>query len=50
MLTKQQLTIFGVFKKDLFASLTFKQIKRESKQRSNNIVQIAIKNSKSRIW
>ncbi len=46
MLTKQQLTIFGVFKKDLFASLTFKQIKEESKQRSNNIVQIAIKKFK----
>ncbi|MBI5397846.1 nucleotidyltransferase domain-containing protein [Candidatus Woesearchaeota archaeon] len=46
MLTKQQLTILGVFKKDLFASLTFKQIKEESKQKSNNIVQIAIKKFK----
>ena len=46
MLTKQQLTIFGVFKKDLFASLTFKQIKEESKQKSNNIVQIALKKFK----
>ena len=46
MLTKQQLTIFGVFKRDLFASLTFKQIKEESKQKSNNIVQIAIKKFK----
>ena len=46
MLTKQQLTIFGIFKRDLFASLTFKQIKEESKQRSNNIVQIAIKKFK----
>lgn len=46
MLTKQQLTILGVFQKDLFASLTFKQIKEESKQKSNNIVQIAIKNFK----
>src|SRR3989338_3299716 len=43
MLTKRQLTILGVFKKDLFASLTFKQIKEESKQKSNNIVQIALK-------
>jgi len=43
MLTKQQLNIFGVFKRDIFASLTFKQIKEESKQKSNNIVQIAIK-------
>ena len=46
MLTKQQLTIFGVFKKALFASLTFKQIKEESKQKSNNIVQIALKQFK----
>jgi len=46
MLTKQQLTIFGVFKRDLFASLTFKQIKEERKQKSNNIVQIALKEFK----
>src|SRR3989338_8955964 len=46
MLTKQQLTIFGIFKRDLFASLTFKQIKEESKQKSNNIVQIALKEFK----
>ena len=46
MLTKQQLAILGVFKKDLFASLTFKQIKEESKQKSNNIVQIALKQFK----
>ncbi len=46
MLTKQQLTILGVFRKDIFASLTFKQIKEESKQKSNNIVQIAIQQFK----
>ena len=46
MLTKQQLAILGVFKKDLFASLTFKQIKEESKQKSNNIVQIALREFK----
>jgi predicted nucleotidyltransferase len=46
MLTKQQLKIFGVFKKDFFASLTFKQIKEESKQTSNNLVQIALKTFK----
>ncbi|HLC80947.1 MAG TPA: nucleotidyltransferase domain-containing protein [Candidatus Nanoarchaeia archaeon] len=46
MLTKRQLTILGVFKKDLFASLTFKQIKEESKQKSNNIVQIALREFK----
>ncbi|MBI4983717.1 nucleotidyltransferase domain-containing protein [Candidatus Woesearchaeota archaeon] len=46
MLTKQQQVILGVFKKDLFASLTFKQIKEESKQKSNNIVQISLKKFK----
>jgi len=46
MLTKQQLTIFGIFKRDFFVSLTFKQIKEESKQKSNNIVQIALKKFK----
>ena len=46
MLTKQQLALLGVFKKDLFASLTFKQIKEESKQKSNNTVQIALKQFK----
>lgn len=46
MLTRQQLAILGVFKRDFFASLTFKQIKEESKQKSNNIVQIAIKKFK----
>ena len=43
MLTKEQLNILSVFKKDLFSSLTFKQIKQQSKQKSNNIVQIALK-------
>ena len=46
MLTKQQLAILGVFKKDLSVSLTFKQIKEESRQKSNNIVQIALKKFK----
>ncbi len=46
MLTKQQLIILGVFKKDLCGSLTFKQIKEQSKQKSNNIVQIALKQFK----
>ena len=46
MLTKQQLAIFGVFKRYFFTSLTFKQIKGESKQKSNNIVQIALKEFK----
>jgi len=43
MLTKEQLNILSVFKNDIFASLTFKQIKQQSRQKSNNIVQIAIK-------
>lgn len=47
MLTKQQLTILGVFKKDIFTFLTFKQIKEESKQKSNNLVQIALKRFKA---
>ena len=46
MLTKQQLIILGVFRKDLFARLTFKQIKEGSKQKSNNIVQVALKQFK----
>ena len=32
-----------MFKKDIFTSLTFKQIKQKSGQKSNNIVQIALK-------
>jgi len=43
MLTKEQLNILSVFKKDIFVSLTFKQIKQQSRQKSNNLVQIALK-------
>lgn len=43
MLTKKQLNILSVFKKDIFTDLTFKQIKEQSRQKSNNIVQIALK-------
>lgn len=43
MLTKEQLKIFGAFKKDIFAHLTFKQIKEDCGQKSNNVVQIALK-------
>lgn len=46
MLTKQQFNIFGVFRKDFFASFTFRQIKERSKQKSNNVVQIALKQFK----
>lgn len=43
MLTKEQMRILGIFKKDIFAKLTFRQIKEQSGQKSNNIVQIALK-------
>src|SRR3989344_3647593 len=43
MITKGQFNILSVFKKYIFASLTFKQIKQQSRQKSNNIVQIALK-------
>ena len=43
MLTKKQLNILSVFKKDIFTNLTFKQIKQQIRQKSNNIVQIALK-------
>lgn len=43
MLTKEQLNIISVFKKDIFVSLTFKQIKQQSRQKSNNMIQIALK-------
>ena len=43
MLTKEQLNILSVFKKNIFGTLTFKQIKQDSRQKSNNMVQIAIK-------
>jgi predicted nucleotidyltransferase len=46
MLTKEQLNILSVFHKNIFISLTFKQIKEQSKQKSNNIVQIALKEFK----
>ncbi len=43
MLTKEQFHILSVFKKDIFAALTFKQIKEQSRQKSNNLVQLALK-------
>ena len=46
MLTKEQIRILSVFKKDFFASFTFRQIKEQSKQKSNNIVQIALREFK----
>ncbi len=43
MLTKKQIEILEVFHDKLFNILTFKQIKKKSKQNSNNIIQLAIK-------
>ncbi len=43
MLTKQQLNILSVFAKNIFRELTFRQIKEQSKQKSNNVTQIALK-------
>ncbi|MFH1127357.1 MAG: nucleotidyltransferase domain-containing protein [archaeon] len=43
MLTKEQLRILGVFREDVSRRLTFKDIKEKSKQKSNNTVQIALK-------
>lgn len=43
MLTKQQLNILGVFYRNMFAELTFRQIKKQAEQKSNNIIQIALK-------
>jgi len=46
MLTKEQLKILSVFKKGLFPQLTFRQIKEKAKQKSNNLIQGAIKEFK----
>lgn len=43
MLTKEQINILSVFKQDLFARFTFKDVKKLSRQKSNNVVQIALK-------
>lgn len=45
MLTKEQLKILGAFRKDkdIFISLTFREIKEKSSQNSNNIIQLALK-------
>jgi hypothetical protein len=42
MLTKNQIKILKVFKEDIFKELTFKDIKRKSKQKSNNIPLLAL--------
>ncbi|MFA5723647.1 MAG: nucleotidyltransferase domain-containing protein [Candidatus Pacearchaeota archaeon] len=46
MLTKNQVKILKVFKEDIFKEITFKDIKQMSKQKSNNIPLIALKEFK----
>jgi predicted nucleotidyltransferase len=46
MLTQKQLTIFQVFTRNPFAAYTLKQIKRLSKEKSNNALSIAMKQFK----
>ena len=43
MITKQQLKILSVYGSNLFGELTFRQVKEQSRQKSNNVVQIALK-------
>jgi len=43
MLTEEQLNILSVFLKEPFAGLTFRQVKAMSRQKSNNVTQIALK-------
>ncbi len=43
MLTKKQLNIFGLFGKNIFKELTFKELKTLSKEKSNSLIQNAIK-------
>jgi len=45
-LTKKQLEIFRIFYKNPFKELTFKEIKEQSNQKSNNLIQLAIKSFK----
>jgi len=46
MLTKNQVKILKVFKEDIFKEITFKEIKQKSKQKSNNIPLIALREFK----
>ena len=43
MITKQQLRILSVYGNNLFGELTFRQVKEQSMQKSNNVVQIALR-------
>ncbi|MBU0471033.1 MAG: nucleotidyltransferase domain-containing protein [Nanoarchaeota archaeon] len=46
MLTKKQIEILSVFQGNLFAEYTFKQFKEKSKQKSNNIIHLALEEFK----
>ncbi|PIN85962.1 hypothetical protein COV19_07130 [Candidatus Woesearchaeota archaeon CG10_big_fil_rev_8_21_14_0_10_44_13] len=46
MLTKEQIKIIGCFKRDISIGLTFRQIKEQLRQKSNNLIQIALKEFK----
>src|SRR4030042_478511 len=43
MLTQEQINILSVFAREPFKGLTFKQVKALSRQKSNNVTQIALK-------
>ena len=43
MLTKKQLSIFGAFLGNIFREYSYKELKRLSREKSNNALQIAIK-------
>jgi len=44
MLTKEQIEILSVFRKNIHLKFTFKEIKQKSRKNSNNIIQLAIRN------
>lgn len=43
MLTKKQLKIFGIFAENTFKEYSFKELKKSSKEKSNSVMQDAIK-------
>ena len=49
MLTEEQLNILSVFLREPFAGLTFRQVKAISRQKSNNVTQIALKRLRRRV-
>jgi len=47
MITKEQFNILKVFKDNISKELTFRQVKMESRQKSNNVMQMALKKFQS---